>query len=271
MDPSTSGVVVSGTASARPMLTFRDFSLRCDPSDSSIGFKNVWNWSFLEGKRTAVITNNLFLKYQLVGALAGHLAPISGQILFDGVIGWPVGGEGGLDSKLRISHALDFLVAVYGDCLEKSFMRMDLFWDLLSRMEIHSGLIIRDLSLLQKDYFFLAVSVLFSFDLYLIPRTKFLMSKSAKPLRPFLHNQLESKTLVSTSANKSFQREFCTDGLVLGEFGELLFSGGLDEAIRWADQNLEVSNSADSDDEQFGTGLNLLNLDSSDDGADDFI
>ena len=76
---------------------------------------------------------------------------------------------------------------------------------------------------------------------------------------------------MSTSANKSFQREFCTDGLVLGVFGELLFSGGLDEAIRWADQNLEVSNSADSDDEQFGTGLNLLNLDSSDDGADDFI
>ena len=190
----------------------------------------------MEGKRTAIITNNLFLKYQLVGALAGHLAPISGQILFDGVIGWPVGGEGGLDSRLRISHALDFLIAVYGDCLEKSFMRMDLFWDLLSRMEIHSGLIIRDLSLLQKDYFFLALSVLFSFDLYLIPRTKFLMSKFAKPLRPFLLNQLEAKTLVSTSANKSFQREFCTDGLVLGVFGELLFSGGLDE-VRGASLN----------------------------------
>ena len=78
-------------------------------------------------------------------------------------------------------------------------------------------------------------------------------------------------TFYATSVNKSFQREFCTDGLVLGVFGEILFSGGLDESIRWADQNLEASNSADSDDERFGTGLNLLNSDSSDDGTDDFI
>ncbi|QNI96751.1 hypothetical protein [Synechococcus sp. RS9902] len=271
LDPSSSGVVVSETASARPVLTFRNFSLRCDPSDPAISFKNVWNWSLLEGKKTVVITTNSFLKYQLVSALAGLVSPISGQILVDGVVGWPVGGEGGLDSKLRISHALNFLVAVYGDCLEKSLVSMDEFWDLLAQIEIHPGLIIRDLSLPQKDYFFLALSVLFSFDLYLIPNTKFLMSKFASPLRPILLKQLGAKTLISTSVNKSFQREFCSDGLVLGALGEVLYAGGLVDAIQWADQNLGKSNSSDSDDEQFGTGLNLLNLDSSDDGMDDFV
>lgn len=263
-------MVVTATASTRPVLTFRNFSLRCDKSDPQVSFQTPWNWELGQAKRIAVITNSSFLRYQLSAALAGLVPPVSGEMLTDGVVGWPVGGEGGLDGKLRISHALNFLTTVYSDCLEQSSVSMEEFWDLMSAMDIDARCIIKELSREQKDCFFLAISVLFSFDVYLISKTRFLMSKPAKPLRALLLKQLEGKTLFATSTNSRFQREFCTDGLVLGSLGQILFAGALSDAMQWAEQNLEASDVSDSDDDQFEMGLNLLNSEVSDDQEDDF-
>ena len=109
LKPSEPGLVVIATASAKPVLTFRNFSLRCDKSDPQISFETPWNWECAYGKRIAVISNNSFLRYQLVACMSGLVSPVSGEILGNSVIGWPVGGEGGLDKKLRISHAVNFL------------------------------------------------------------------------------------------------------------------------------------------------------------------
>ena len=218
-----------------------------------------------------MITNSSFLRYQLSAALAGLVPPVSGEMLTDGVVGWPVGGEGGLDGKLRITHAINFLTTVYGDCLERSLVSVDDFWGFMTKAEINPRSIIKELSREQKDFFFLALSVLFSFDLYLISKTKYLMSKPARPLRELLLKQIEGKTLFATSTNSRFQREFCTDGLVLGSMGQVLFSGRLSEALEWSDQNLEASDVSDSDEDQLEMGLNLLNSESSDEQMDDFV
>lgn len=271
LGPFTPGVVVSATASARPLLSFQNFSLRCDKSDPRISFQAPWNWELDQAKRIAVITNSSFLRYQLSAALAGLVPPVSGEMLTDGVVGWPVGGEGGLDGKLRITHALNFLTTVYSDCLEKSLVSVDEFWGFMSAAEINPRSIIKELSRDQKDCFFLALSVLFSFDLYLISKTRYLMSRPAKPLRALLLKQLEGKTLIATSTNSRFQREFCTDGLVLDSMGQILFVGGVSEAIEWADQNLDASDVSDSDDEQLDIGLDLLNTELSDDPSGDFF
>jgi len=269
LGPSTSGVVVSATASVRPVLTFQNFSLRCDKSDPQISFQTPWNWELDQPKRIAVITNSSFLRYQLSAALAGLVPSVSGEMLTDGVIGWPVGGEGGLDGKLRITHAINFLTKVYSDCLEKSLVTVDEFWGFMYEAEIDPRSIIKELSREQKDCFFLALSVLFSFDLYLISKTRYLMSKPARQLRALLLKQLEGKTLFATSTNTRFQREFCTDGLVLGSMGQILFAGGLAETLEWADQNLEASDVSDSDEDQLEMGLNLFNSESSDEQMDD--
>ena len=268
---STSGVVVSATTSGSPLLSFRNFSLRCDKSNPEIAFHTPWNWGINRSKRISLITNNSFLRYQLSAALAGLVPPVSGEILTEGVIGWPVGGEGGLDGKLRISHAFDFLSTVYSDCLEESLVSVDEFWALLSGIQIYARSIIKELSREQKDFFFLALSVLFSFDFYLISKTRYLMSKPARPLRELLLKQIEGKTLFATSVNSRFQREFCTDGLVLGSMGQILFFGRLSEAIEWSDQNLGAPDVSDSDEDQFEMGLNLLNSESSDEQMDDFV
>ena len=271
MGSSTSGVVVSGTASARPVLSFRNFSLRCDKSDAQISFQSPWNWDLVESKRIAVITNNPFLQYQLIASLAGLVPSVSGKTLIEGVISWPVGGEGGLDGKLRISHSLNFLTTVYSDCLEKSRVTLDEFWALLSSVNINPRSLIKELSREQKAFFFLALSVLFSFDLYLISRTKYLMSRPAKPLRSLLLKQLEGKALIATSPNIRFRREFCTHGLVLGSLGQILFAGELFDAVEWADQNLETSDIPISDEDYFEMGLSLRNSESSDGQSDDII
>ena len=262
--------MVIATASSKPVLTFRNFSLRCDKSNPLVSFDTPWNWECGQGKRIAVITNNSFLRYQLVACLSGLVSPVTGEILGNSVIGWPVGGEGGLDRKLRISHAVDFLTTVYSDCFERSIVTIDDFWRILRGVGIEPGLVIKELSRDQKDFFALALSVLFSFDCYLIPKTKFLMSRPAKLLKELLLKQIEGKMLFATSTNVQFQREFCTDGLVLGSLGQILYAGTLADVIRWADENLESSDALESEDDSFDLNINFSNSEAADDDIADF-
>ena len=272
LSPSTSGVVVSATASARPVLTFRNFSLRCDKSDPQISFQSPWDWELFEGRKIAFITRNLFLQYQLIAGFAGLVSPVSGEMICTGSVSWPVGGEGGLDRKLKISHAFDFLCTVYADCLERSRVGVDEFWGILLSKGIRPNLLIKELAKDQKEFFYLALSVLFSFDCYLINKSKSfaLMSKAAEPLRVLFRRQIEGKSLITTSTSKAFRSEFCTDGLVLDSFGQILFSGDLAEAVQWADQNLEAPAVVESDDDLFEMGSKFKNSETSGDSFDDF-
>ena len=120
LEVSPAVVVLNETDTVTSKLKFQNFSLRCDKSDPQISFQTPWNWEIEQGKKIAVIASSSFLRYQLIAGLAGLVPPVSGEIVGHSAIGWPVGGQGGLDSKLRISHALNFLSTVYSDCLEKS-------------------------------------------------------------------------------------------------------------------------------------------------------
>ena len=120
------------TASINPVLRFQDFSLRCDKSNPQISFETPWNWVCDSRKRVAIITSNSFLRYQLIASMSGLVSPVTGQIVGNSVIGWPVGGDGGLDRKLRVSHAFSFLSTVYSDCLGQSLVSIDDFWNILS-------------------------------------------------------------------------------------------------------------------------------------------
>jgi capsular polysaccharide transport system ATP-binding protein len=254
------------------VLTFRNFSLRCDKSNPQVSFKIPWDWELAQGKRIALITRNSFLDYQLIAGFAGLVPPMSGEMICNGAISWPVGGAGGLDRRLRISDALDFVSTVYRDCLEKSRVSVDEFWQLLSRVGVHRRLLVKELSRDQRDFFYLALSLLFSFDCYLIEKSKALtlLSDSSRPLRALFRRQIEGKTLLTTSTSKRFLREFCTDGLVLGTHGEILFSGDLSTAVEWADQNLQPSGTEESNNEPFEMGSQFKNDESSVDLGDDF-
>ena len=207
------------------------------------------------------MTTNSFLSYQLMATLAGLVKPVSGEVLKQGTVSWPLGGEGGLDGKLSIDQSLEFLINIYSDCLEKSRVTLQEFYEALQAQSIQSSLKLKELEKDQKDYFYMALSILFSFDVYLVPKFRYLMSRRAMPLRELLHRQLEGNSLISTGGNNRFRREFCNKGLVLDRFGEVIFQGDLEQAIAMIDQKNADSGSVDSEDDQFNFGDGLKNSD----------
>jgi capsular polysaccharide transport system ATP-binding protein len=253
--------VLNSSSSAEPILAFDEFVLRADKSDSSVVISSPWNWWINSGDRLSVMTTNSFLSYQLMATLAGLVKPVSGEVFKQGTVSWPLGGEGGLDGKLSIDQSLEFLINIYSDCLEKSRVTLQEFYEALQAQSIQSSLRLKELEKDQKDYFYMALSILFSFDVYLVPKFRYLMSRRAMPLRELLHRQLEGSSLISTGGNNRFRREFCNKGLVLDRFGEVIFQGDLEQAIAMIDQKNADSGSVDSEDDQFNFGDGLKNSD----------
>ena len=186
------------------------------------------------------------------------MEPSRGKIEKFGVVGWPVGVQGGLSSKLRVFHGIDFLREVYGDCLIQSRFPIDEFWRILSTQSIEQRSILKDLSKAQKDFFYLALSILFLFDVYLISDARLLMTRPAKLLKDFLHLQLSSShSLLTTTASDKFRKEFCNKGLVIGAMGEILYSGSYQDAIEWYNFNLANKPMVDQEDSPFIIGSEL--------------
>ena len=263
--------MLTSSRSAEPRLTFDRLILRCDKSDNDVVNLFPWDWSICMGERLSIMSSNYFLKYQLMAILSGFVHPISGDFEAFGSLSWPLGGEGGLDSKLTIGQGFDFVSSIYSDCLEASLISVDDFFDMLQTRSIDSSTRLKDLVKEQKDFFYMMLSILFSFDIYIVPRSKFLMTKEAKPLRNLLHKQLsDSKSLVSVTVNNRFRREFCNRGMVLGPLGQILFHGDLEEAIAYEQKNVMIRSGSGSEENQFDMASNLTNSDSSSDQSDVF-
>ena len=256
--------MLNSSSSAEPILAFDEFVLRADKSDSSVVIPSPWNWWLNPGDRLAVMTSNSFLSYQLMATLSDLVKPVSGEIVQRGTVSWPLGGEGGLDGKLSIDQGLDFLSNIYSDCLEKSLITLQDFDGILKDQSIESSSRLKDLEKEQKDYFYMALSILFSFDIYVIPKVRYLMSRRAMPLRALFHRQLEGNSLISTGGNNRFWREFCNKGMVLDGLGEVIFQGDLEQAIDLVNQNVADSGGVDSEDDQFDLGDSLKNSDQDD-------
>ena len=254
------------SSSAEPILSLDELVLRADKSDSSIVISSPWNWWLNPGDRLSVMTTNPFLSYQLIATLADLVKPVSGEIVRQGTVSWPLGGEGGLDGKLTIDQSLDFLSNIYSDCLEKSSITIQEFYEVLQAQSIQSCLRLKELEKEKKDYFYMALSILFSFDVYLVPKFRYLMSRKAAPLRALFHRQLEGNSLISTGGTNRFQREFCNKGMVLNGLGEVIFQGDLEEAIVLANQSDADTEGVESEDDQFDLGDSLKNADQEETG-----
>jgi capsular polysaccharide transport system ATP-binding protein len=219
------------------------------------------------------MSSNSFLKAQLMAILSGFVHPISGDFEIFGSLSWPLGGEGGLDSKLTIGQGFDFVSSIYSDCLEASLISVDDFFDVLQTRSIDSSTRLKDLVKEQKDFFYMMLSILFSFDIYLVSsdRSKYLMAREARPLRNLFNKQLSnSKSMVTISINNRFKREFCNRGMVLGPRGEILFRGDIEEAIDYENQNVNIDSESESEEIQFDIASHLTNSDSSSDQIDVF-
>jgi capsular polysaccharide transport system ATP-binding protein len=144
---------------------------------------------------------------------------------------------------------------------------LDEFFDALKSQEIATSIPLKELPKDQKNFFFTALSILFSFDICVAPHSSYLlylMSKDAKLLRSLFRKQLDGGlSMITDSRNNQFRRQFCNRGIVLGPLGEVIFDGDLDEAIAINKQNDILVKRAEADEIQFDYGEKLTSSDSS--------
>ena len=249
--------------SVEPRLVFDRMTLRCDQADKNITNLIAWDWSLYRGERLCIISTNSFLRYQVMAILGGYVQPVSGKFEVLGSLSWPLGGEGGLDGKLTIENGLEFLLSIYNDCLNTSFVTLDDFFEALQTLSIDPSMRLKDLAKEQKDFFYMMLSVLFSFDTYLVPGSRFLMTKQARICRNLCRKQsADDKCIVTATTNNRVRREFCNRGMVLGSDGKILFDGYLEDAIAYECKNNRVGPDLESNDEdQFNAASHLTNSD----------
>ena len=202
-----------------------------------------------------------------MATLSGLVEPLAGEVLTQSNLSWPLAGQGGLHSSLTINNGFEFLFNIYGDTLERSQVSLDEFFDALKSQEIATSIPLKELPKDQKNFFFTALSILFSFDICVAPHSSYLlylMSKDAKLLRSLFRKQLDGGlSMITDSRNNQFKRQFCNRGIVLGPLGEVIFDGDLDEAIAINKQNDILVKRAEADEIQFDYGEKLTSSDSS--------
>ena len=259
--------MLNSSSSAEPILAFDEFVLRADKADASVVISSPWNWCLHPGEQLSVMTTNSFLSYQLMATLSGLVEPLAGEVLTQSNLSWPLAGQGGLHSSLTINNGFEFLFNIYGDTLERSQVSLDEFFDALKSQEIATSIPLKELPKDQKNFFFTALSILFSFDICVAPHSShllYLMSKDAKLLRSLFRKQLDGGlSMITDSRNNQFRRQFCNRGIVLGPLGEVIFDGDLDEAIAINKQNDILVKRAEADEIQFDYGEKLTRSDSS--------
>ena len=182
--------MLNSSSSAEPILVFNEVVLRTDKSDSSVVISSPWNWFLNPGDRLAVMTSNSFLSYQLMATLVDFVEPVSGEIALKGTVSWPLAGQGGLHSSLTIDNSFEFLSSIYSDSLERSHVSSDNFFDVLKSQAIDSSITLKELTKDQKDFFFAALSILFSFDICIAPHSKYLMYSECQKKRSLLRQHL---------------------------------------------------------------------------------
>ena len=256
--------VLDSSISAEPILAFNDFVVRADKTDPSVVISSPWNWYLDPGEQLSVMTTNSFLSYQLMATLSGLVEPVSGDFFTQGNLSWPLAGQGGLHSSLTIENGFEFLSNIYGDTLERSNISSGEFFDALKSQDIDTSIPLQKLSRDQKNFFFSALSILFSFDICVAPHSDYLlylMSHEATLLRSLLRKQLDGGLcMITDSKNIQFKRQFCNRGIVLGPLGGVIFDGDLDEAIAISNQNDILDKRVEADEIKFDYGEKLTNL-----------
>ena len=113
------------------VVDFQDVVLRCNRREKTF-LNPPWNLQLQKGDKIAVIAANRKMRDEFLGCIYGLIKPVSGYVVPNGVVSWPLGLKGGLDSKLSLSQNIRFLESVYEDRVaplnSKKFL--DVFYEL---------------------------------------------------------------------------------------------------------------------------------------------
>lgn len=181
------------------------------------------------GQRLAILASNQAEVDAFLSCASG-VAPVqAGKVTIQAHVSWPLGAPQALIGAISGRANAAFLQRIYGTRRQR-----------LEQMEA-----IRTLSDLEADFFYrplgdynsamkarfrLALSLVFDFDVYTVPRLaawSFGSSSSrAQRFQSAFETATAGKTLLVGHADQTFQDVYCEEGLVLQE-GRVVFEGSL--------------------------------------------
>ena len=157
------------------------------------------------------MSNNRMIRNDFLGIVYGLIQPKSGHVNHIGSVSWPLGLKGGLDGKLTLIQNMRFLTSVYADRVAPMDVKK-FFKIFIQAANLSPNKRLKELKSRDQKIFYMIIALIFSFDVFLVPSGQFLLGgekdKLIQYLRTVFEARLEGKTLITSSNNKKFLREF---------------------------------------------------------------
>lgn len=221
-----------------------------DHKDATKRLLDDVTWELAEEKRVALIYTSSLSARAFLDCAAGIVTPQRGTVSINANVSWPLGARGGLLNNLSARQNAAFLHGVYGE-YGKLNRDLDFVSDLAGLDKFFFNRPIKTYNKLMRSRFYLAVSLAFDFDAYIIPKTFAWTSdaNSARALRfqNILSQRVEGKSLIMAHTDFNILERFCTDGIVLDQ-GAIVFSGSFQECREW--HKSHVGSKATDDDNE---------------------
>jgi len=233
-----------------PLISLCDITRDVNSSKDNVRrvLKNV-SWELQEGQRVGVIAKSMQEAHAFLDCAAGISTPQKGHVSIQAHVSWPLGSKGGLSSALSGRKNARFLQGVFGHGGQQ---RNDL--DQIEKLaDLEQGYFdkpLRSYNKYMRARFYLAVSLVFDFDVYVIPQQFAWKSNTSSERVLRLHKALmdrtSGKSILMTNTDFDFLGKFCNEGLVLNQ-GSIAYAGSFTECRAWYEANISKSPEEDID------------------------
>jgi len=245
------------------LISFRNVTRRISTSKNKNRriLSNI-NWILKEGQRVGIVAKSMQEAHAFLECASGISMPQEGNVLIEANVSWPIGVKGGLSSSLSGRQNARFLAAVYnhGSNQQELVEKIERLADL---GEGFFDIPLKNYSKSMRSRFYLAVSLLLSFDVYILPQIfAWKSNPSSKNIIQFqkiLKKQTDGKSIIMANVDFNFLERFCNQGLVLDK-GSVAYSGSFMECRKWYEVNISKTPEEDFDRDLINTDeLTLTN------------
>jgi len=193
------------------------------------------SWTLHSGQRLAILASNKAEADAFLGYAAGVVPVQGGAVIIQTHVSWPMGDPKALIGALSGRQNAAFLQRIYGTPRQRH-EQMEMVRELGDLQVDFFDRPLRDYNSAMRARFRLALSLVFDFDVYTVPRMEAWnfssTSSRGERFRSAFEAATAGKTLLVSHPDSGFQDAYCEEGLVLME-GRIAFQGALPACRAW--------------------------------------
>ena len=193
------------------------------------------SWVLSPGARVAILAVNKAESYAFVACACGVQAIQSGRVDIKAHVSWPLGEAGAISGRLTPRQNADFLQKIYGP-RKNSREQIDAIKEMSDLPVGFFDRPLRDLNSTMKSRYKLAISLVFDFDVYVVPKLDAWPYKSTtsrtQRFREAFERLILKKSLLVSNPDPAFQKAYCQHGIVLDD-GKIVYQDDLEPCQEW--------------------------------------